>query len=105
MTGADAPDEAVRHFQLGQLVTSRAGRDSGRPYLVVGIRPDGKVLVADGRHRPVARAKAKNPRHLWRHDRVAPSVSEQLRLGKPVSDGDLARALDELLGDQERPAG
>ncbi|MBE3576768.1 MAG: KOW domain-containing RNA-binding protein [Limnochordales bacterium] len=52
---------------VGQVVTSRAGRDAGRTYLVVGVRPDGRVLVADGRIRPLERPKVKNPRHLWIH--------------------------------------
>jgi len=93
--GPTAEEPRVR---LGQLVTSRAGRDAGRVYLVVGVRADGRVLVADGRHRKVAQAKAKNPRHLWLHDRVAPEIAGRLERGEPVSDLQVRQALEELLG-------
>lgn len=53
--------------RVGQVVTSRAGRDAGRLYLVVGWREDGRVLVADGEGRSVKRPKPKNVRHLWVH--------------------------------------
>ncbi|MBE3599013.1 MAG: KOW domain-containing RNA-binding protein [Limnochordaceae bacterium] len=88
-----------RRPRLGQLVTSRAGRDTGHAYLVVGVRPDGWVLVADGEHRPQARAKAKNPRHLWLHDRVAEGVSARLANQQAVTDGELAAALKALLAE------
>ena len=87
----------LRAVQPGQLVTSRAGRDTGRAYLVVGVRPDGRVLVADGRLRRIARPKAKNPRHLWVHDRFAPGVAERLQRGEGVSDAEIAQALDRLV--------
>ena len=86
-----------RMVRLGQLVTSRAGRDTGRAYLVVGFRPDGRVLVADGRYWRVGRPKPKNPRHLWLHDRVAPEVAARLQRGEGVTDSLVARELDALL--------
>lgn len=86
-----------RILRLGQLVTSRAGRDTGRAYLVVGFRPDGRVLVADGRYWRVARPKPKNPRHLWLHDRVATEVAERLQRGEPVTDSLVAEQLGALL--------
>ena len=47
----------------GTVVISRAGRDKGRLLAVVGN--DGRfVLVADGKERPLARPKKKNPLHL-----------------------------------------
>ncbi len=92
---AGQPPPALR---LGQLVTARAGRDTGRPYLVVGVRTDGRVLVADGRYRRVERAKAKNPRHLWIHDRVAEEVARRLEQGEPVSDSQIYQALCSLVG-------
>lgn len=94
--GADG--ERGRQVRLGQLVTSRAGRDNGRAYLVVGVAPDGRVLVADGRRRTVASAKPKNPRHLWLHDRVAERLAERLSGGHPVTDRDVAEALGGLTG-------
>ena len=45
------------------VVISKAGRDKGYPLAVVGFDGD-RVLVADGRERPLARPKKKNPMHL-----------------------------------------
>lgn len=59
--------EVTTRIAIGQVVTSRAGRDAGKTYLVVGLLPDGRVLVADGRVRSVVRPKVKNLRHLWVH--------------------------------------
>ena len=87
----------ARTIRVGQLVTSRAGRDTGRAYLVVGFRPDGRILVADGRYWRVGRPKAKNPRHLWVHDRVAQEVAERLGRGESISDTLVAQALGALL--------
>ncbi len=98
MTELGAPTVEEPRIRLGQLVTSRAGRDAGRAYLVIGVRSDGRVLVADGRHRKVAQAKAKNRRHLWLHDRVSPEIAGRLERGEPVSDLQVRRAIEELLG-------
>lgn len=50
-------------LKTGSVVISRAGRDKGRALAVVGS--DGRfVLVADGKERPLARPKKKNPLHL-----------------------------------------
>ncbi|TMJ08452.1 MAG: hypothetical protein E6H02_09915 [Bacillati bacterium ANGP1] len=50
--GADSPGGL-----LGRLATSRSGRDTGGVYLVIGVESATVVLVADGRHRTVARPK------------------------------------------------
>lgn len=92
-----AGEEPGARLRLGQLVTSRAGRDAGHRYLVVGFRPDGRVLVADGKRRRLAQAKAKNPRHLWGHDRVAGPIAQALGSGGTVADAQIGRALDEML--------
>lgn len=81
--------------QLGQLVTSRAGRDSGQQYLVVGYNGQ-RVLVADGRLRSVKRPKQKNPRHICLHKVVAEEISAKLLANISVSDADIRAALDRL---------
>ncbi|NLJ25592.1 MAG: RNA-binding protein [Firmicutes bacterium] len=81
--------------QLGQLVTSRAGRDSGQRYLVVGYNGQ-RVLVADGRLRSVKRPKHKNIRHICFHKVVAEEISAKLLANISVSDADIRAALDRL---------
>lgn len=49
---------------VGQIVSSKAGRDLGRKYLVINILDDNYVLVADGLTRTVSHPKKKNVKHL-----------------------------------------
>lgn len=86
--------------QLGQLVTSTAGRDAGQQFLVVGFEGD-RVLVADGKKRRVKRPKAKNIRHLWVHSIVAEEIRSKLLANDPVSDEEIQAALERLQGDGE----
>lgn len=48
---------------IGTVVCSTAGRDSGKFMIVVG-HDNGKVLVCDGKERPMGRPKLKNMKHI-----------------------------------------
>lgn len=74
------------------VVTSRAGRDAGDRYVVIGTAGDDMVLVADGRKRTWARPKRKNVKHLVVHGPAAP-LADRLRLGQQASDEELRQAL------------
>lgn len=50
-------------LEIGSVVRSKAGRDSGTFLMVVGFTDKG-VLVCDGKERPLERPKVKNPRHI-----------------------------------------
>lgn len=50
-------------LQVGQIVCSKAGHDSGSFYVVVGIE-EGFAYICDGRYRPVEKPKKKNVKHL-----------------------------------------
>ena len=50
-------------FEKGQIVLSLAGRDKGKLLAVVGFE-NGRVLLCDGKERPLEKAKGKNPRHV-----------------------------------------
>lgn len=49
--------------EVGAVVLSLAGRDSGKLLATVGSE-NGFILVCDGKERPVERPKRKNSRHL-----------------------------------------
>ncbi|NLJ73446.1 MAG: RNA-binding protein [Firmicutes bacterium] len=55
---------------VGQLVTSKTGRDSGRMYVVIGFYDKSHVKVADGLGRTVSNPKKKNTKHLVAHQAV-----------------------------------
>lgn len=50
-------------LQVGNVVRSKAGRDKGTFLAVVGME-GGYPLLCDGKRRPLARPKRKNPLHL-----------------------------------------
>lgn len=80
----------------GTLVTSTAGRDKGKPYLVCALNEDGFVLVVDGDKRPVDRPKRKNPRHLEPHGASDDELGSRWMQGEAVADADVRAALATL---------
>ncbi len=71
----------------GTVVISKAGRDKGYPLVVTGF-DGGRVIVADGKERPLNRPKKKNPRHLAK-------TNKTLSL-EGLTDRALRRALREI---------
>ena len=56
-------------LEPGQLVRSKAGRDKGKHYLVLKVEGPNRVLLVDGRRRPLNRPKGKNIGHLQPYNR------------------------------------
>lgn len=54
----------VKPIDIGMVVRSRAGRDAGREFLVVGILDEEHVLLADGDLRKAEKPKKKKNKHL-----------------------------------------
>ncbi len=54
-------------LEVGQLVTSKRGRDFGRKYVVIGFYDHNYVQLADGFIRTLDRPKRKNVKHLVAH--------------------------------------
>jgi ribosomal protein L14E/L6E/L27E len=88
----DDADARPAAAAVGMIVTSRAGRDAGDRYVVVGVAEGETVLVADGRKRGVGRPKRKNVKHLVVHG-PAHGVVDRLRANQPVTDEDLRETL------------
>jgi hypothetical protein len=84
---ASRPEEVV-----GRVATSRAGRDAGTVYLIVGTAGRQAVLVADGRRRGVANPKRKNLKHL-RLGPPVPGVADRLASGQALRDEEVREAL------------
>lgn len=83
---------------MGRVVTSRAGRDRGHRYVVVGAVSSDMVLVVDGERRGVQRPKKKNVKHLAVHG-VAPGVKAKLDQGQALRDEEIRGAIQAVLGD------
>lgn len=80
-------------LEPGRVVSSRAGRDRGKLYVVYRVLDDGFVLVVDGDKRTVARPKRKNPRHLVAHPVVAGELGDRWARGETVKDAEVRAAL------------
>ncbi len=67
-------------LEVGQLVTSKRGRDLGRKYVVVGLYDQNHVQLADGFIRTLARPKRKNIKHLVVHKACLEGTPENKRI-------------------------
>ena len=82
-------------IETGSVVISRAGRDQGRLFLVVGELDDDFVMVANGALRKMDRQKKKRRKHLKPTGRVVEALRDRLSQGKPVEDHELRDWLSE----------
>ena len=81
--------------ELGSIVISKAGRDQGSMFLVVGEVDDDFVMVANGALRKMDRQKKKRRKHLKPTGRVVEALQQRLSQGKPVEDHELRAWLSE----------
>ena len=81
--------------ELGSIVISKAGRDQGRRFLVVGEADDDFVMVADGGLRKMDRQKKKRRKHLRLTGAVVQALRDRLAAGQPVEDHELRSWLSE----------
>lgn len=75
-------------FQLGEMVKSIAGRDTGKYYIVVKIDNEKYVQVADGDKKRLERPKRKNVKHLKPAGFVHKELQIWLSNGKRVRNED-----------------
>ena len=80
-------------MELGQVVYSKQGRDSGRYYAVVEIVDDTYVKIADGKLRRVKSPKLKKVKHLKTRGDMLDKISEKLKQNAQVFDTELRSAL------------
>ncbi len=90
-------------LRVGQLVRSRAGRDAGRFFLVVGIKSSQMVAVADGKLRRIARPKIKNAKHLEVFSVTLTDAQARFAAPSVVTDRAVAEAIRQLLAELGLP--
>ena len=78
---------------LGELVYSKAGRDSGRKLVVIGIVNESYVLVSDGDLSRVEKPKKKKIKHLELTGTVIGSLGEKLKNNQKVTNSEIRKAL------------
>ena len=80
-------------FQLGRIVQSTQGRDKNRYQIIIGIEPDGRVLVVDGEAHKVEKPKRKSLKHLKGKPKVAEDILYLLQQEKPLENYLVKKAL------------
>lgn len=78
---------------IGRVAESRAGRDKGRAFLVVGELDAEHLLLADGCLRRLDRPKKKKRKHIRLQPAVAPTIQTKLMEGKQVFDAEIRNCL------------
>lgn len=87
---------SVVNISIGQLVTSVAGRDQQQVYLVVGIKDQTVLLLANGRDRKMANPKKKNIRHVNVLRSIAKGMAEKIQSGTKVTDEEIRQTIQVL---------
>ena len=78
---------------IGQVVTSKAGRDKGRSFLVTVVFDQQHVYLVDGTLRKLAKPKKKKLKHLSMEPSTAEGIREKLCAGKQVFDAEIRNCL------------
>ncbi|MDW7674587.1 MAG: KOW domain-containing RNA-binding protein [Bacillota bacterium] len=85
-------------IQLGQLVTSKAGRDKDKEYLVVKILDESFVYLVDGNLRKLKSPKRKNIKHVQATNIIAKELQQKLLNGDRIDDEGIRQLIVELMG-------
>ena len=83
---------------IGSIVTSKAGRDKGRTFVVTATEGEEFVMLADGETRRVSRPKKKKLKHLQGSKTICRTIAEKLGAGGCVTNSEVRKALAETIG-------
>lgn len=86
--------ETTGELYLGQIVSSKAGRDKDRVFAVVAILDDRHVLIADGDLRKIEKPKKKKVRHLQKYNTVNDELRIKLETGLKIENIELQKNLE-----------
>ncbi len=82
---------------LGQVVYSKAGRDSGRIFVVTKLLDENYVYIADGDLRRFENPKRKKIKHLKLTQDIVQSLLIKFEQEQRVSNAELRKALAEYV--------
>ena len=75
-------DETIH---VGRLVYSKAGRDTGVLFIIVGILDENYVYISDGSLRTIDKPKKKKIKHLIFTNMVAKDIKSMILSGEKIS--------------------
>ena len=82
---------------LGQVVYSKAGRDSGRIFVVTKLLDENYVYIADGDLRRFENPKRKKIKHLKLTQDIVQSLLIKFEQEQRVSNAEIRKALAEYI--------
>ena len=88
-------------LEIGDLVQSLCGRDSGKVFCVIACPQENYVFLSDGKHRRLDHPKLKKVRHLKKVGVINSAVSAKLVKGSVVFDGELNKAIRLAVSDNK----
>ncbi len=83
----------MAEYQVGQIVISRRGKDTGVFYVVSGFENDGRIKLIRPARFNVSKPKKKNPKHLQSTLRRAEELLEFIKAGKDIDAGYFFRSV------------
>ncbi|SHK47916.1 hypothetical protein SAMN02745248_02635 [Hathewaya proteolytica DSM 3090] len=86
---------------LGQIVYSKAGRDQGEYYIVVGLLNEDYVYICNGRTRRIEKPKKKKCKHLVFTGTYSEEIKEAILNGNCISNSKVKNSLDCLQPNKE----
>ena len=86
-------------YNLGELVCSKAGRDAGRKFVVVGIVDNRHVLISDGSLRKIEKPKKKKIKHIESCGVVIDSLGEKLKNKIKISNAEIKKEIMQYIRD------
>lgn len=87
--------------KIGQVVKSKAGRDSGRVFLILSILDEEYVEVVDGDLRKLNRPKKKKIKHLVIYNSIEWEFSDKLNKDIEINDAIVRRILEPYKGESK----
>lgn len=88
--------ETTSELSLGQIVSSKAGRDKDKLFVVVQIIDSKYVMIADGDLRKIEKPKKKKVKHLQKYNMINSELKEKLENGKKIDNMHLRRELEKV---------
>ncbi len=82
---------------VGQIVFSKAGRDKGKPFIIIGI-DDNFIYLADGITRTIDKPKLKKIKHIQ-------VTTTTVCLGEQITDCNLKQAINNYLNSTSKKGG
>lgn len=81
------------NITLGRIVYSKAGRDTGKKFIVVGLVDESYVLISDGDLRRIEKPKKKKIKHLELTGEIIESLSDKLKNRLKVTNPEIRKNL------------